>query len=572
MKKTIILTICLALLCPWACAEIFDPVSYAQSALTEVYGYTESEAENFVFDDDGAGTLRYHDADHPDWSYLLTYNDNRWEEHITPFRTEYAAYPGESAVRDTLNMAKEKHWFTEWTPEHREALSAWMNSDLYAIHIRREFKNMLEMDDVETAQIINAFFACCYGDEYGWPVALTEWRDLVLAEYGLSLNVLDDKPMNGMKSYNIAQGLFMRPTQIYEFKGEVPAEYAAVFMSEENLNGWNCITGSVKTVEALTNSSHDSLGLAVFEKNERRILVLLDQVDGEWGLWTLGSKAIYQDPTMDVSVIADPEQGGGFIIRYDCTDGVRIFNVAINDPTDELRGHFALCSISGYRYVSADKRNETWINMRWNADQWTYTEKKENIKDSIVLPVQLPQWLGLYDIADFPDTVEKAQNMQKAIPDDCVFTTSVHFRKDHSSHSTDLGMLTDSTIIRVNERVPGDPDEWIKTRIGDREGYVTIRYTSAEPNTYCVGMLYPLPVAVTNDKNDLKTGTGLFAPSVCELPAGTRMHVVIDNGNWLYVVIPREPLDWKMDIDGTYGYIRKKDVKVVAADAYLDWE
>lgn len=162
--------------------------------------------------------------------------------------------------------------------------------------------------------------------------------------------------------------------------------------------------------------------------------------------------------------------------------------------------------------------------------------------------------------------------MPNVLPEDCAVAAGVHFRQDHSSRSKDLGKLTNATIIRIKSMVPGDPFAWIQTSMGTLNGYVVSSYTSVGSDSIHINMQYPMPIAICRNDAELKTGTGWFDKAVCKLPAGTKMHIVIDQGDWLYVDVPRGDISWLMDVDGTYGYIRKSDVKVVATESYLDWE
>ena len=153
-----------------------------------------------------------------------------------------------------------------------------------------------------------------------------------------------------------------------------------------------------------------------------------------------------------------------------------------------------------------------------------------------------------------------------------MLAAGVLLRKDHSSRSKDLGMLKNATVIRVLDWVKGDPYDWVKTSLGGLDGYVAINYTSAGSDSLCVGREYPMPVAVCLKNVELKKNTGWFGKTAAELVAGTKMHVILEEDDWLYVVVPRGDIGWLMDVDGTYGYVRRSDVRVGALEACLDWE
>ena len=85
------------------------------------------------------------------------------------------------------------------------------------------------------------------------------------------------------------------------------------------------------------------------------------------------------------------------------------------------------------------------------------------------------------------------------------------------------------------------------------------------------GRLSALPVVEAQKEIPLKKGTGFFDGAVQTLPAGTQMHVIIDNGDWLYVDVPRGDIQFLMDVEGTFGYVRKSDVTFLPIIPGLDW-
>ena len=148
--------------------------SSAMMALTEVYGYTQEEADAFVFETEGM-TLCCYPAAHPDWKYQLSNS-----VLYTPFYTEYEDYPGEAAVRDFLLMAKNGGWLTEPTAEKLAALQNWL--ELFGITPNEALQTCLEDEASCTPErFLPAYFQSCYGPEENWPAALTQWRDAELA-------------------------------------------------------------------------------------------------------------------------------------------------------------------------------------------------------------------------------------------------------------------------------------------------------------------------------------------------------------------------------------------------------
>ena len=124
-------------------------------------------------------------------------------------------------------------------------------------------------------------------------------------------------------------------------------------------------------------------------------------------------------------------------------------------------------------------------------------------------------------------------------------------------------------LLPVLDVLPGDPNKWIHTKLGSLEGYVASNYTSLDGEGFLLAALQP--VAKAKREITLKSGTGWFDSTVGTFPAGTRMHVVMENGDWLYVDIPRGEMEWLMDPEGTFGYIHKNDVIQASTACQLDW-
>ena len=83
--------------------------------------------------------------------------------------------------------------------------------------------------------------------------------------------------------------------------------------------------------------------------------------------------------------------------------------------------------------------------------------------------------------------------------------------------------------------------------------------------------LNALPAAEARKEIPLKKGTGLFDGTVQTLPAGTKMHVIIENDDWLYVDVPQGEIGFLMDADGAFGYVRKAEVTFLPIIPGLDW-
>ena len=105
--------------------------------------------------------------------------------------------------------------------------------------------------------------------------------------------------------------------------------------------------------------------------------------------------------------------------------------------------------------------------------------------------------------------------------------------------------------------------------MGFLEGFVTATYVHEGQSRSA--QLNVLPVAEAQEEIPLKKGTGLFDGTVQTLPAGTKMHVIIENDDWLYVDVPQGEIGFLMDVDGTFGYVRKAGVTFLSNIPGLDW-
>lgn len=574
MKKLVWLMLLCLCLCSAAAHAAFDPKAMAIDSLTEVYGYTLEEAEAFRFVDDNAGTLIFYPAEHPTYAYFMTYNANGFIGLESPFHVNFSGYPGEGAIRDFLRNAQANQWFTHWTAEARTATQAMLND--CCITPARQLALALMQDDVPAGQLIQGFFSSCFGDEMNWPEAVTEWRNDLLAQNGAEPFPLSLTPAEGIYSYVLPHGIRYSETTVCEFKGAVPDVLQAVFQAEPHLEGWTCLTGAMFTTENVSNyGPYTGYALAAFEKDSQRLLVALDLINGQWSVYPIGTNALYQDPSLELSITGS-EQDITCLIRYDSDNGVQTFRVSLTNPTTETYGHCMLVLIRSYSAVSASGQDRLSIDLDSSSyDCWDFVEQHGDTRTSTKVSVKYPIFLGLRDIEDFPITAAQAQAMASPLPEGYVMANSVHLRKDHSSHSADLGTLQGGTLLPVLGTVPGDPYDWIQTELGLLKGYVCQMYTSlTDSPTGTITNEYPLAIAQARNHLQLKNGTGLFAGTVQELAAGTQMRIIMENGSWFYVVVPREGHKdpWLMDTEGTYGFVKKTDVETGALAIQLDWK
>jgi len=139
-----------------------------------------------------------------------------------------------------------------------------------------------------------------------------------------------------------------------------------------------------------------------------------------------------------------------------------------------------------------------------------------------------------------------------------------------SSRSKDLGDYNPGTIVEILGMKNGDPYDWYHVRVGSVEGYMSSVYVDYEGSVCMMTPLTGTPLPVGEAKENIKLrqnkgvlNTGLFAKTVREIPAGTRMHILAETGSWLHVMIPSGEIGWMMDVDGTDGYVKKDEIKQI---------
>ena len=560
-KRKGVLTLALALLLLFSntSAQAVSIREFAEGCLTEVLGYTEEEVKDFVFEERVGGVLAYWPKEHRSWVYTTLYKNNVPLESTPPFDTGYTGFCGENAVRELLRTMKEKGWISGWNEENKNAL-------LDAC-LENNVRISTEMYLSESAaQGLQGFFESCYGPAAGWTDALFELRDSVFAEYGLTMEELPFHVLGvrRISRRNIYQSDLTRTYTLFD-GGEYPDELKAAF-SDPHLTGWTCHSGALSFDESREKPGKGTgKGLAAFEKDGKRQLVQLVFQDGQWTVYPLGTNALY--PTGDYRVTFDTQQNA-FAVQYLLSDDE---TAAFYLSCGQIKRDDVILScttINSYERVNRKTGEAIWIGVnRSGMPTW----QKELTPDGMPYPVaNFPSYLGVTPITEFPTTLEAArQSVFPGMPEGYVYSVEVNLRTQRSSRSTSHGVLNAGTLLPVLERLPGDPSEWIRTKVGFLEGFVVDTYVH-DGQTQSAN-LSALPTVEAQKDIPLKKGTGLFDGTVQTLPAGTKMHVIIENGDWLYVDVPQGEIEFLMDVDGAFGYVRKADVTFLSIIPGLDW-
>ena len=165
-----------------------DPWSwqYVTSCMTEVYGYTQEEADT-LFDFSFAWQGETLSAavwvrEHPNWVYTweLAPAEKECLSSDTPFKNGYVYYPGEATVRDGLRAALDNGWLTRWQREDQTAFLQWMQE--WGPTMTGALQSGLETGGLTASQAVTEYFRSCFGDESTWTQPTQEWHDEIIAQ------------------------------------------------------------------------------------------------------------------------------------------------------------------------------------------------------------------------------------------------------------------------------------------------------------------------------------------------------------------------------------------------------
>ena len=536
-------------------AVSIDLLPYARASLTQLFGFADEEASEFIFGEQKDDTITFWQPDHPDWIYSVCIDRETGRiSGTSPFDTGYMYLytMKEKALQDLISTVCNGDCFAGWNPQKREDLILLLWSDDV------QASTELSMAD-DAGSAVYGFFESCYGPEFGWTDPLRQLVQKVMDEKGL---VREKEPF---RKSGIRHGTIIwdrNPAQLTLFDGEIPEELKGV-LADPHLEGWKCSSGAVVTLPGFPEQTdfmgNTGSGLAAFEKDGRRQLVQFSRAGEEWAIRPLGENALYRSG--DYRVTYDGIHRS-FAVEYRLSDTGR----ASFYLTPSGSGQSFEFMLTAYERLDEATGEAVWISAE-NAKDPTW--KRESPSRQSALTARFPYYLGLVPMEQFPVSEEEIRNDYPGVPDQYALVYGPNFRADASSHSRSYGELKPGVIIPVLDIVPGDPDEWIHTRLGTIEGYVVTGYTTLSSH---MSFLVVMPaMAEARKEFSLKHGTGLFDGTVGTYPAGTRMHVVFETGDWLYVDIPSGEVSWLMDPDGTFGYVHKNDVEEMTASCLIDW-
>lgn len=536
--------------------------------LTEVYSYTTEDAEKFEAYAElipEGWYITYWHQDHPEWAYSAVYHsDNeRLTNTLTPFyhNDQYDQYPGEGSVREGLNRARKNGWFVIWEDHMRQELVHYMKE--WGITPTQRLSEGLSTGKITPGNALHEYFVSCYGDQLKWTPALKQWHDAEMEYYGFTLT--DDEPVTeGIITWKDT-GYNDLEVEMTRFIGEVPEALKEAF-SHPKLEGWTCLCGAT----AQNAENRFGYGIAVFEKEGIRLLTALRcEADGSgWWISPVSEQALYTDRKLYI-LPESADSKNRFTIVYDVSDSeTEKLNVSVGNMDDKRLDVFV------NQYFRMDEATGNGLMIQFDSAVKAIVYENHRKKTEEQSNAAFSTAMSMLDMADFPTSLEELKAFeQELIPEGYALVRGVHLRQKTSSRSKDLGEYNAGVLAKVLGTEPGDPWMWYHVQIGRAEGYMASSYVDEAVNEKTAYVInHVLPVAQARKELKLRKGMSRLSGTVQTVPEGTQMHVLADcDGGWLHVSIPQGAFSWNMDLNGTDGYVREKDVKLGGTPIALEW-
>ena len=564
-----------------AAAETADAelIRLASAMLTEVYGYTQDEADAFTYDmSDGGSLWNLRFYQNPDWVYTMTArkSDLQWQDAQTPFVTQYERKASENSVRYILRAVADNGWFTDWNAQSKAELTAalaWCD----VIRVADSLERGLASEDYTPAQALQDFFRSCYGEEAQWSPAVSQWRDAAFASFGL---------MREETVFSIPRGITERTEtglmkddeiRICEYAGVVPDALAEAF-SNPRLGSWRCLAGAYEISQSKSGAGAPAgTGLAAFANGDSRLLVRL-YLDADTKVW-------HTVPVGETALLS----GRDLYITYSGADRRFTLHYPVSDTEEEsflcrLAVYYAtadttatVCELVEYRHTDLAQNASLVIDSGFGSAYsgwYTVTATKNGTSTQKQYLALVPGILEYVDADAFPRTAEACEQAVResaVIPQGYGLTQTLHLREKTSSHSKDLGLYLRGTLVEVLDTLPGTAYPWYRVRIGNAEGYMSSNYVD-----YHDGMK-SLPTGIAPCLGKTKGGTALknqmsgLSQTVADLPEGTLVRVLAECGNWLHVSVPANADDWLMQPGEVCGYLKSGAITQGVTAQQIDW-
>ena len=176
-----------------------------------------------------------------------------------------------------------------------------------------------------------------------------------------------------------------------------------------------------------------------------------------------------------------------------------------------------------------------------------------------------PERLCAWTMDTFPKDVGEIQQYILAHPValgvDEVILHGGNFRMQPTSNSKSMGQY--SAKAKLLDTKMGTKWPWYHVQVGHLTGWVSGNYvtTDSQDRLHYYGMESGAG-RVARAKREISLRTLPDGETKQTIPAGTLMHVVIENDGWAHVIIPRGEITWKTDWDGAYGFVKADEVEI----------
>ncbi len=520
--------------------------------LTEVYGFTQEEAENLEVTAEGSGTDWHagaRDPLAPDMVYICECTENPHDMeyfmvsgHRYVVKSPLYGLPmrirtGEGNVREGLRLALKNGWFTSCSGPNRAELRDWIEN-----HCGLSYLNQaaLEKEDVASMDAVHLFFEACFGERWGWNQALKSWEKAVMLSCGTP-ETYPFLPEIGIEAQ--VNRLAGKSTErVLMFQNAWPDEGAGGLEKVEELKDKQPVCGAVKLGKLYSRA------LIVVEDQGKRVLVRCgrNRTEENWEVCPCGSACLIQQGSMDIV----PLSMGDFEVRMADGDGKQIHIVLTlwGATTDG-------CNLQEVRMLDEDGEKVRIFRSSLSAYAGGAFLPDESG------PCHMPTLVEYLDLDRFPEERAEGQDTgryRRTIGE-------VHFRRDHSSHSADLGTLSAGAVFEILGTEPGTESEWYQAKIGNLTGWVSGNYTRE------MDASGTMPAAAGGKSVTMYENTGIFPGRIGEIAPGEIVWVFLRRGGWLYVMKPGEDTPEPENMEGTFGWVREKDVKIAASPAGLVW-
>ena len=359
------------------------------------------------------------------------------------------------------------------------------------------------------------------------------------------------------------------------FDEALPRELAAA-MAKTDWADWQCLKG-IRQIESRIGEAgmRSGAAMAVVQKNGQTMLLHFYNSEGKvWKcLPAAEEKALLsgRDFTFDAGL---DRMYPTVKIVYPMKDGGReVFDLSLSRYVDKP------IAVLGYRREAKDgsaliigggKFGNTYFCVEKLSAAGKVTFSKE-------LQYYYPRPLEDLDADRYPKSLEEVRGYIKDHPQAFLkeygFLSGTNMRQKTSSQSKKLGVYNAGTLAKILGTEPGKIHPWYKVQVGQTVGYISEPYlhTASKENGNYWYFSTPLPVAKTIKTIDLKVSPGSGAKTVAALEKGTQMQVLANCDGWLHVCISSGELGYWMDVEGTFGYLRTKDVLQAATPLQLKY-